>query len=284
MDVASFAATIIFGLFSVAAIALFIWAEVIRRPVFRVERDEDKPQAGDPQLWIHLLISNRKPPWILARELAVNSIARISFLDHNTGAELVPAVPQIEAHWSSQPEPRDAQGTFLHWLIPTAIRKNVGLRPEKIDVLVKLANGDCHAANPRILYKLNDPNPNVRNQALTEFAALRLPAAACKVRVEIEAANLGRRSTHEFLFRNTGLGLADFAWEHLPIEPGGERKMTTGQRFLLWVVAGLGLLLVAKFSSVIGIAISALPPIALIVLAILVIAIGFSAAYRALAR
>jgi hypothetical protein len=282
MGIISLAITIAFGLFSVAAIALFIWAEWVRRPILSVERDEDNPPAGAQEHWIHLLISNRKPPWILARDLAVDSIARVSFLDQNTGGPLTPPIPQIEAHWSTQPEPRDAQNNFMQWLIPTAIRKNVGFRPEKIDVLVKYPNGDCYAADPQVYYRLHDPDPKVSHPAQARRAALQLPTASCRVRVEIEAANLGRPSTHELLFRNTGTALADFEWDHLPRASEGERLMTRGQRYLLWVLSLLSLLWVLKFTSAISAAVLALPPTTLIVLTVLVVAVAFFAAYKAL--
>lgn len=228
--------TIVFGLFSVAAILLFIWAELVRRPVFNVEPERDRPDAGAHHLWLHLLVSNRRPPWILPRELAVDCVAYVSFLDPETRQELI---PQITGHWTNQPQPTDTQGNFAHWLIPTATRTNVGYRSEKVDIFIKFDDGTCYTANPWVVYL--HPNLEHARHHLPEFARLRLPAQDCIVRVELEAANLGDRVTHEFRFTNTGPGLAGYTWQRLtPPEGLRGNGMTRGQRWVLRVAPDRG--------------------------------------------
>ena len=82
---------------------------------------------------------------------------------------------------------------------------NVGFRQEKIDVFIKYDDGTCYVADPWFVYRF-PPRTPVWNR-------LRLPVKECIVRVELEAANLGREVKREFRFRNTGTGLADFVWE-----------------------------------------------------------------------
>lgn len=202
LNLVSLIASVVSGAVSAGAIALFVWAERIRSPVLEVVPHPDEPDPNSDHIWLHLVVHNRRPPWILGREVAVDCAAYVSFLDPITEQEVA---PQISAHWTSQPEPRAATGGLLPSLIPSATRMNVGFRQEKIDAIIKFSDGSCYVADPWLVYRFPP--------RASEWGRLRLRANRCIVRVELESANLGRPVTREFRFHNAGVGLADFAWE-----------------------------------------------------------------------
>lgn len=90
LNVVSLAASIVSGVISATAIVLFVWAERTRPPVLEVVPDSDAPNAGSDNIWLHLTVYNRKPRWILGREVAVDCAAYVSFLDPDTRQEVAP--------------------------------------------------------------------------------------------------------------------------------------------------------------------------------------------------
>lgn len=278
MDIST-TSSIISAVVAVVAIALFLWAEILRRPVLDVEPQVDTPGEEDDHLYLHLNVTNRMPPWMFSRDLAVDCTAYVSYLDPDTRR---PLVGEVTAKWASRPNPIvpvNGAIKFAEWLIPTTTRMNVGFLPEKFDVFIKWADdGSCYAANPWKVFGYPRNHP--------EYARLRLPKNECIVRVELEAANLGRRATHELRFENTGPRLADYRWGRLAAPREGRWiRMPHGQRWLLWIASAMSLIW--------GLAVSipqttwaarSLPEGGRLGLALLLYVIAFISAFKALGR
>ncbi len=143
-------ASIISAAVTILGISVFVWFEFYRRPRLRVKPTDDQPTEE----WIHLTVYGKRPwRWFLPRDVAVDCVARVSFMDPVTKQPTVPPIPQITAHWVNQPEPRDYTARILvSSLIPTATTRNVGFRDEMIDVLRRLPNGTAYVADPWKVY------------------------------------------------------------------------------------------------------------------------------------
>ncbi len=271
--------SIISTVVSIIAIALFLWAEILRRPHLDVGPQNDSPATGDDHIYLHLNVKNRKPPWVFSRDLAVDCAAFVSYLDTETR---VPLVGEITAKWASRPNPVvpiNHDIMFAEWLIPTATRLNVGFVAEKIDVFIKFAgDGSCYAANPWKVFGFPRNHP--------EYASLRLPKNECIVHVELEAANLGRRVICELRFKNSGPGLADYSWEPMDrSHRSGGLDMTRSQRVLLGVATAFSLVWALILSTDQGTwTASSLSAGTRIGLALFLFSVGFFSAYKALGR
>jgi len=188
-------------LVAIAGILLTIAVEVRERPPsLEVIQHRDEPTDEDRRrgyMWYHVKVRNKRSFWRFRREIASGCRARVSFLDVQKRGELS---PQITAHWTNQPEPRDSAGRFQASLIPMSQERNVGFNPETFDVLIKF-EGDkgFYTADPWVVYRC----------PTQQWTGLRLDVDRCVMRVEFEAANLHKRQTFDLIVENKGTGMAD---------------------------------------------------------------------------
>lgn len=203
---------------TVLGILIIVGLEWYRRPRLRVKPSDDRPTEE----WIHLTVRGQKPGrWFLPRDIAVDCVARASFLNPATfPASEQELVPQITAHWVNQPEPRDyTTGMLVPSLMPTATTRNVGFRDEMIDVLRRLPDGTADAADPWKVYAAWPP-AEAPAQLQADFEERRLKQHEHIVRVELEPAN-GWPEKQYFRLRLPERGLGKVLWE-----PVGPRKRT----------------------------------------------------------
>jgi hypothetical protein len=202
-DTLSIAALVV-GVFS---IFLVLYVENERRPQIEFLETRDQPTPNDSQsghMWYHISVRNRKPRLsFLNRDSALQCIARVEFLDVNTKQPL--QVGQIEAHWTSQPEPKNyTDGNFDVGKVTACQRIDVGFREEKFDVLVKFVGQSCcFASNPWVVYRYA-PNHESWNE-------LRIEVEESLLKIEVEAINLGKTQGAYYLLSNRGTRFQDVA-------------------------------------------------------------------------
>lgn len=187
----------VLGAVSIFLLFLFEW---YRRPSVRFICSKDEPTAENKRtglMWYHITVRNQEPSWVFPRDAALNCVARVDFLDMETGERIA---PQVTAHWTSQLEPRTS-GTFDYTKVPQCQRIDIGFREEKFDVAIKREGEACfYAADPWVVY--DDP---------TQWSRTRIEDKVCALRVEIEGINSGRRYTARYRLENTGLSISDLS-------------------------------------------------------------------------
>lgn len=97
--------------------------------------------------------------------------------------------------------------------IPECLRIDVGFREEAFDFVLKFHEIGTFAANPWVVYdRTLKPNPwkhrNVR-RFHPKWEELRLNENEYRVRVEIEAINLGKRQVAQYRLQITGPNVGD---------------------------------------------------------------------------
>ena len=172
-----------------------------RYPVLEIVPHKDEPTEEDRirgYMWYHVKVRNKKPPRLFRREIARACKVRVSFLDKN-GREIV---RQITAHWTNQPEPRDAQGRFQASLIPMCQERDIGFLEEPIDILIKFEGERAfYAADPWVVYRFP--------QKSKEWEELKVEVEEGIIRLTFEAINLGRPIVKQLRFKIKGEGLDD---------------------------------------------------------------------------
>ena len=184
-------------------IALLIIVKYVRRPSLEFLLDKGEPTPEDNRqgsMWYHLKVRNKEPPRFFNRDAALQCIARIDFVDKNTKTQLV---PQITAHWVSQPKPRDySTGEFDPSKIPACQRTDVGFKEEMFNILIKFEGESiCFATNPWVVYRYQ--------KGETEWEKLKIDVNEFIVKVELEAINLGKKKRAEYLLKNNGMKKED---------------------------------------------------------------------------
>ena len=184
----------------VSLVFLFLF-ELARRPSIEFLDYHDEVTAEDIKQghrWFHGKVRNRNPRWPFNRDAALSCIVRVEFLDPDT-MEPLAGVSQIEAHWTNNAEPRSILGVFVGALVPACQRLDVGFREEMFDVVIKCdRESGFYAANPWEVYKDK-----------TAWSRVKIERSTCRLRVEVEAINLGRRQTALYTLQNRGSRLED---------------------------------------------------------------------------
>lgn len=198
-------ASVISAVVTIGAVLAIAWFEWYRRPRLRLRPSKDQPT----QEWIHLAVTSDKPRWwFLPRDMALDCVARVSFLDPTTRQPLTGPdyVRGFSAHWVGRPEPQ------AYYDIPNVIIRNIGFWDEaEIDVLRRLPNGTAYAADPWLVYAWPPT-------ATPEWEERRLKQREYIARVELFVGN-GWRTTQDFRLRLPP-GMGQVVWSRSTLSVG----------------------------------------------------------------
>lgn len=192
--------------FAIFSIGLLFYVEKVRRPSLIFPSHRDRATSEDiarknPCVWHHLKVQN-KLPHLFNRDSALSTKVTVEFSREDGKTK------QITARWANQPVPQDdyPKKHLVSSRVASCQRMDIGFREEPFDFLLKFhGRGNAFAADPWVVCNPElHPNPLVDEVIFPlheKWEELRLNPDHCKIKVEVEAINLGKRKVVNYLLR-----------------------------------------------------------------------------------